>query len=63
MTSKSYDKLGYSIEEVMNVVWGIAERKNDIDILKCSTEVFIKKSHREMFETIKEPWLQIDFIK
>jgi hypothetical protein len=31
--SKSYDKLGYSIKEVMDVVRGIAERENDIDIL------------------------------
>jgi hypothetical protein len=37
VTSKSYNKLGCSIEEVMDVVWGIAERENDIDILKCAT--------------------------
>jgi hypothetical protein len=47
----------------MDVVWGIAERENNIDILKFATEVFLKRSHREMFVTIKEPWLQIDFIK
>jgi hypothetical protein len=37
MTSKSYDKPGYSIEEVMDVVRGIAEKENDIDILKFAT--------------------------
>jgi hypothetical protein len=37
VTSKSYNKLGCSIEEVMDVVWGIAERENDIDILKYAT--------------------------
>ena len=63
VTSKSYDKPGCNIEEVMDVVRGIAERENDIDILKFATEVFLKRSHREMFVTIKEPWLQIDFIK
>jgi hypothetical protein len=42
---------------------GIAERENDIDSIKFAIEVFLKKSHREMFVTIKEPWLQIDFIK
>jgi hypothetical protein len=63
MTSKRYDKPGCNIEEVMDVVRGIAERENDIDILKFATEVFLKRSHREMFVTIKEPWLQIDFIK
>jgi hypothetical protein len=63
MTSKSYDKLGCSIEEVMDVVRVIAKRENNIDILKCATNVFLKRSHREMFVTIKEPWLQIDFIK
>jgi hypothetical protein len=63
MTSKSYDKLGCSIEEVMDIVRGIVERENDIDILKCATEVFLKRSHREMFVIIKESWLQIDFIK
>jgi hypothetical protein len=63
VTSKSYDKLGCSIEEVMDVVREIAERENDIDILKCATKVFLKISHREMFVTIKESWLQIDFIK
>jgi hypothetical protein len=63
MTSKSYDKPGCNIEEVMDVVRGITERENDIDILKFATEVFLKRSHREMFVTIKEPWLQIDFIK
>jgi hypothetical protein len=61
--SKSYDKLGYNFEEVMDFVWVIAERENDIDILKFAIEVFLKRSHREMFVTIKEPWLQIDFIK
>jgi hypothetical protein len=63
VTSKNYDKLGCNIEEVMDVVRGIAERENDIDILKFATEVFLKRSHREMFVTIKESWLQIDFIK
>jgi hypothetical protein len=62
VTSKSYDKPGCNIEEVMDVR-GIAERENDIDILKFATDVFLKRSHREMFVTIKEPWLQIDFIK
>ena len=37
VTSKSYDKFGCSIEEVMDVVRGIAERENNIDILKCAT--------------------------
>ena len=63
VTSKNFDKPGCNIEEVMDVVRGIAERENDIDILKFATEVFLKRSHREMFVTIKEPWLQIDFIK
>jgi hypothetical protein len=63
VTSKSYDKPGCNIEEVMDVVRGIAERKNDIDILKFATNVFLKRSHREMLVTIKESWLQIDFIK
>ena len=63
VTFKSYDKLGCSIEEVMDVVREIAERENDIDILKCATKVFLKRSHREMFVTIKESWLQIDFIR
>jgi hypothetical protein len=63
MTSKNYDKLGCNIEEVINVVRGIAERENGINILKFATEVFLKRSHREMFVTIKESWLQIDFIK
>ena len=63
VTSKNYDKLGCSIEEVMDVVWGIAERENNIDIFKCATQIFLKRSHREMFVTIKEPWLQINFIK
>jgi hypothetical protein len=61
ITFKSYDKPRYNIEEVIDVVWGIAE--NDIDIIKFATEVFLKKSHREIFVTIKESWLQIDFIK
>jgi hypothetical protein len=60
MTSKRYDKPGCNIEEVMDVVQG---RENNIDILKFTTNVFLKRSHREMFVTIKEPWLQIDFIK
>ena len=63
MISESYDKPGCNIEEVTDVVWGIVERGNDIDILKFATEVFLKRSHRKMFVTIKEPWLQIDFIK
>jgi hypothetical protein len=37
VTSKNYDKLGCNIEEVMDVVQGIAERENDIDILKFAT--------------------------
>jgi hypothetical protein len=63
MTCKSYDKLRCSIEDVMDVIRSIAERENNIDILKCAIEVFLKKSHREMFVNIKEPLLQIDFIK
>jgi hypothetical protein len=47
----------------MDVVRGIAKRENGIDILKFATKVFLKRSHKEMFVTIKEPWLQIDFIK
>jgi hypothetical protein len=57
VTSKSYDKPGCNIEEVIDVVRRIAERENDIDILKFATEVFLKRSHREMFVTIKEPRL------
>jgi hypothetical protein len=63
VTFKSYDKPRCSIEEVMDVVRGIAKRENDIDIFKFATEVFLKRSYREMFVTIKEPWLKIDFIK
>jgi hypothetical protein len=37
VTSKSYNKLGCNIEEVMDVVRGIAERENNIDILKFAT--------------------------
>jgi hypothetical protein len=37
MTSKSFDKPECNIEEVMNVVQGIAERENDINILKFAT--------------------------
>jgi hypothetical protein len=57
VTSKNYDKLGYNIEEIMDIVRGIAERKNDIDILKFATEVFLKRSHKEMLVTIKKSWL------
>jgi hypothetical protein len=60
VTSKSYNKPRCNIEEVMDVAQG---RENNIDILKFTTNVFLKRSHREMFVTIKEPWLQIDFIK
>ncbi|XP_059446472.1 ABC transporter G family member 3-like [Corylus avellana] len=42
VTSKSNDKPGCNIEEVMDVVWGIAERENDIDILKFAAEVFLR---------------------
>jgi hypothetical protein len=55
VTSKNYDKPGCNIEEVMDVVRGIAERENDINILKFATEVFLRRSHREMFVTVKEP--------
>ena len=37
MISKSYDKPRCNIEEVMDVVRGIAERENDIDILEFVT--------------------------
>jgi hypothetical protein len=63
VTFKSYDKLRCSIKEVIDVVRGIAERENDINIFKCATDVFLKRSYREMFVTIKAPRLQIDFIK
>jgi hypothetical protein len=53
--SKSYNKLSGSIEKVIDVVRGIAERENDINIFKYATNVFLKISHREMFVTIKEP--------
>ena len=54
VTSKSYNKPGCNIEEIMDVVREIVERENDIDILKFATEVFLKMSHREMFLTIKK---------
>jgi hypothetical protein len=57
VTSKSYNKLECSIEEIIDVVRGIAKRENDISILKCATKVFLKRSHRKMFVTIKESWL------
>jgi hypothetical protein len=37
VTSKSYDKPRCNIKEATDVVWGIAERENDIDILKFAT--------------------------
>jgi hypothetical protein len=55
VTSKSYDKPGCNIEDAINVVRGISKRENDIDILKFATDVFLKRSHTEMFVTIKEP--------
>jgi hypothetical protein len=57
MTSKSYDKLGCSIEKVIDVIWEIVKRENDIDIIRFVTDVFFTRSHIEMFVTIKEPWL------
>jgi predicted RNA-binding protein Jag len=54
VTSKSYNKLGCNIEKVMDVIRVIAERGNNIDILKFATNVFLKRSHKEMFMTIKE---------
>jgi hypothetical protein len=55
VTSENYDKPECNIEEVIDVVRGIAERENDINILKFATEVFLNRSHREMFVTVKEP--------
>jgi hypothetical protein len=37
VTSKSFDKSGCNIEEVMDIVQGIAERENGINILKFAT--------------------------
>jgi hypothetical protein len=42
VTSKSYDIHVCNIKEVMDVVQGIAEKENDIDILKFATEVFLR---------------------
>jgi hypothetical protein len=39
MTFKSYDKLGCNIKEVMDVIRRIAEKENDIYILKFEIEV------------------------
>lgn len=55
MTSKSYDKPECSIEEVMDVVQKTVKRENDIDILSIATEIFLKRSHKKMFVTLKEP--------
>jgi hypothetical protein len=63
MPSKRPDKLGCSIEEVMNVVRGIAEIENDIDMLMIASEVLLTRSHREMFVALKEPKFQIEFLK
>lgn len=52
MISKSYDKPECSIEEVIDVVWGIAKRENDIVILRIAIKVFRKRSHRVMFVTL-----------
>ena len=45
------------------MLFGGLPKENDIDILKSATKVFLKRLHREMFVTIKELWLQINFIK
>jgi hypothetical protein len=55
MTSKSYDKPECSIEEVLDVVRKIVKRENDIDIISIATEIFLKRSRKEMFVTLKEP--------
>jgi hypothetical protein len=63
MSSKRSDKLGCSIEEVMDVVRGIAEIENDTDMLMIASEVLLTRSHREMFVALKEPKFQIEFLK
>lgn len=63
MASKRSDKLGCSIEEVMDVVRGIAEIENDTDMLMIASEVLLTRSHREMFVALKEPKFQIEFLK
>jgi hypothetical protein len=43
---------------------GLLKEKMTLTSLTLQHRYFlIKRSHREMFVTIKKPWLQIDFIK
>jgi hypothetical protein len=42
MTSKSYDKPGCNIEEVMNVVWGLLKEKMTLTSLSLQQRYFLK---------------------
>ncbi|KAM1185522.1 hypothetical protein ACFX2G_015124 [Malus domestica] len=61
--SKSKDKVGCSIEEVMEVVEGMPEVVNDDELFMKVVDIFIERKNREMFVALKQSNRQIMWLK
>ncbi|KAM1179372.1 hypothetical protein ACFX2J_018418 [Malus domestica] len=61
--SKSKDKLGCSIEEVMEVVEGMPEVVNDDELFMKAADIFAERKNREMFVALKQSNRQIMWLK
>ncbi|CAB4283135.1 unnamed protein product [Prunus armeniaca] len=54
-TFKSKDKVGCSIEEVMQVVEGIPKIVNDDDLFMKAADILTERKNRDMFIVLKQP--------
>ena len=53
------DKPGCSIVEVMKIIRGMLEVKNDFELYMKATNIMVVKENREMFVALEDPIDQI----
>ncbi|RVW19791.1 hypothetical protein CK203_116892 [Vitis vinifera] len=57
------DKPGCSIVEVMKIIRGMPEVKNDFELYMKATNIMVVKENREMFVALEDPIDQIAWLK
>ncbi|KAL6344059.1 hypothetical protein AAG906_027832 [Vitis piasezkii] len=61
--SSKGDKPGCSIVEVMKIIRGMPEVKNDFELYMKATDIMVVKENRDMFVALEDPIDQIAWLK
>ncbi|RVX13117.1 hypothetical protein CK203_018055 [Vitis vinifera] len=61
--SSKGDKPGCSIAEVMKIIRGMPEVKNDFELYMKATDIMVVKENRDMFVALEDPIDQIAWLK